>query len=141
MTLNTEITHGAQRKKERMTQYATDKEGDFNYRPNINEQSLNLDRGMNDIMEDTNRKLAKKAFYEENLKKKEVNEFKYQINSTSDKVMHDRFDNDFHNACEELSILRDERELHETSVGCAQMSQVFLTLGFVSPIAKESEQF
>ena len=95
-----------------MTQYESEKEGDFNYRPNINEQSLNMDRNMNDIMEDTNRKLAQKAIYEENLKKKEINEHKYQINSTSDKVMHDRFDNDFHNACEELDILRDERDLH-----------------------------
>ena len=53
-------------------------------------------------MEDTNRKLAQKAQYEENLKKKEKIEFKYQINSTSDKVMHDRFDQDFHMACDEL---------------------------------------
>lgn len=44
-----------------MTQYENEKEGDYNYRPNINEQSLNLDRGLNDIMEDTNRKLALKA--------------------------------------------------------------------------------
>jgi hypothetical protein len=55
--------------------------------------------------------------------------------------MHDRFDQDFHNACEELGILRDESQLHQTKVGCAQMSQIFLKLGFVSPVAKETEQF
>jgi hypothetical protein len=55
--------------------------------------------------------------------------------------MHDRFDNDFHQASEELGILRDERDLYQTNVGCAQMSQLFLQLGFVSPIAKETEQF
>ena len=81
-----------------------------------------MERNLNDIMEDTNRKLAQKAKYEENLKKKQKVEYKYQINSTSDKVMHDRFDNDFHEACEELTILEDESLLHETSVGCAQMS-------------------
>jgi hypothetical protein len=55
--------------------------------------------------------------------------------------MHDRFDQDFHQACEELEILKDESQLHNTQVGCAQMSQIFLKLGFVSPIAQESEQF
>jgi hypothetical protein len=70
LTLNTELTHGAQRKKERLDEYEKQKEGNYKFRPTINEQSLNLERGLNDIMEDTNRKLAQKAQYEENLKKK-----------------------------------------------------------------------
>jgi hypothetical protein len=111
LTLNTDLTHGAQKKKERQSEYEKQKTGDFKYTPAINDQSANLERGLNDIMEDTNRKLAQKAFYEDNLKKKEKIENKYQINSTSDKVMHDRFDQDFHVACQELSILRDERAL------------------------------
>ena len=77
MTLNTEMTHGAKKKQEKMAQYETENQEDFDFRPKINEHSLNLERGLNDIMEDTNRKLAQKAFYEENLKKKEKNEYKY----------------------------------------------------------------
>ena len=80
MTLNTEMTHGAKKKQERLALYETENQEDFDFRPKINEQSVNLDRGLNDIMEDTNRKLAQKALYEENLKKKEKSEYKYQIN-------------------------------------------------------------
>jgi hypothetical protein len=58
MTLNTELTHGVKKKQEKMAQYETENQDDFDFRPKINEHSLNMDRGLNDIMEDTNRKLA-----------------------------------------------------------------------------------
>jgi hypothetical protein len=71
------MTHGAKKKLEKMAKYKNENQEDYDFRPKINEHSLNLERGLNDIMEDTNRKLAQKAFYEENLKKKEKIEYKY----------------------------------------------------------------
>lgn len=57
--------------------------------------------------------------------------------------MHDRFDQDFNTACQDLGIIRKgaaDNEIHSTKIGCAQMSQTFLRLGFVSPGAWEAEQ-
>ena len=56
--------------------------------------------------------------------------------------MHDRFDQDFNTACQDLGIIRKgaaDNEIHSTKIGCAQMSQTFLRLGFVSPGAWEAE--
>lgn len=67
-----------------------------------------------------------------------------QINSLSDKMVHDRFDADFQRACYELEIVHQPEDADtykpEVKIGCAQMSQLFLKLGFVSPVAQEQEQ-
>jgi len=59
-------------------------------------------------------------------------------------MVHDRFDNDFSKACYDLEIIQVPEDAEnfkpEVRIGCAQMSQLFLKLGFVSPIAQEHEQ-
>lgn len=58
--------------------------------------------------------------------------------------MHDRFDQDFTKSCLELGVIEEAGEAEEyredVKVGCGQMSKLFLSLGFVSPVALESEQ-
>ena len=49
-------------------------------------------------MSDTNRRAAEKIKIEQNLKKKQKGEVA-QISSNSDKVLHDRYDNDFNYVC------------------------------------------
>lgn len=67
-----------------------------------------------------------------------------QIGAQSDKFVHDRFDQDFTRACQDLEIITDPAQAEEyqedVRVGCGQMSKLFLTLGFVSPVALENEQ-
>ena len=59
-------------------------------------------------------------------------------------MVHDRFDADFQRACYELEIVHQPEDADvykpEVKIGCAQMSQLFLKLGFVSPVAQEQEQ-
>lgn len=65
------------------------------------------------------------------------------INPASDKVLHDRFDQDFNRACKDLGIVQErasDRDIHNTDIGCASMSQIFLKLGFVGQQTWESEQ-
>jgi len=59
---------------------------------------------MQDILEDTERHMIQKEMLEQNLRIKEKVGVT-QINSRSDKVMHDRFDADFNNVCTELDII------------------------------------
>jgi len=53
-----------------------------------------MQRNLNTILEDTNRRQQQKQAYEATLKKKSMMP-KVQINSLSDKMVHDRFDADF----------------------------------------------
>jgi hypothetical protein len=99
-----------------------------------------MPRNFNTILEDTTRRQQQKQTYEANLKKKTTTP-KVQINSLSDKMVHDRFDADFQKACYELEIVQVPEDADqykpEVKIGCAQMSQLFLKLGFVSPVAQE----
>lgn len=68
-----------------------------------------------------------------------------QISSKSDKVMYDRFDHDFVHVCQQMELIDDEDDDINTNdydiqISCAQMSQLFLNLGFVRPDGRESEQ-
>ena len=89
--------------------------------------------------------MAQKQKYEDELKKKQK-VITLQINSMSDKVVHDRFDHDFNETCIQLghieTLEQGESPAHMTKVevGCAQMSHILLNLGFVSPVAQEKEQ-
>jgi hypothetical protein len=64
---------------------------------------MSVDRGMNAIIADTHRRLQEKQSSEERLKRKEPI-VGTQINATSEKVNHDRFDLDFNLACHQLGI-------------------------------------
>ena len=67
-----------------------------------------------------------------------------QIGAQSDKFVHDRFDQDFNKACIDLGVINQPEDAdeydEEVRVGCGQMSKLFLSLGFVSPVALENEQ-
>ena len=59
--------------------------------------------------------------------------------------MYDRFDVDFVRVCQEVELLEDADSDVNTNdldiqISCAQMSQLFLNLGFVRPDGRESEQ-
>lgn len=59
--------------------------------------------------------------------------------------MYDRFDADFVRVCAEVELLEDPDDEVNTNdldiqISCAQMSQLFLNLGFVRPDGRESEQ-
>lgn len=59
--------------------------------------------------------------------------------------MYDRFDADFVRVCAEVELLEDpDSDLNtndlDIQISCAQMSQLFLNLGFVRPDGRESEQ-
>lgn len=56
------------------------------------------------------------------------------INTKSDKVLYDRFCKDFKEASAALELGNEEEEV---SVSCAQMSNLFLTLGFVEPSSSD----
>jgi len=62
-----------------------------------------MNRRMEDILDDTQKHMIYKDELEQNLRLKEKTGVS-QINPKSDKVMHDRFDADFNNVCEDLDI-------------------------------------
>lgn len=67
-----------------------------------------------------------------------------QISSKSDKVMYDRFDQDFVRVCQQMELIDDADDEVNTNdldiqISCAQMSQLFLNLGFVRPDGRENE--
>jgi hypothetical protein len=85
--------HSIRKKKEREEQIRREQEAELKFNPAINKQRT-VKRGLIDLVEDTNRRLSSKHRLEQNLSKK----FKVdsvQINSTSDVVLHDRYDQDF----------------------------------------------
>jgi len=85
--------HSIRKKKEREEQIRREQEAELKFNPAINKQKT-VKRGFIDLVEDTNRRLSSKHRLEQNLRKK----FKVdsvQINSTSDVVLHDRYDQDF----------------------------------------------
>ena len=69
---------------------------------------------------------------------------KYHISSTSDKLVHDRFETDFEDACLSLEVIRQPAEAEgfrpEIEIGCASMSQLMLRLGFVHRQLHQDEQ-
>ena len=76
-------------------------------------------------MQDTNRRANEKTKIEQNLKKKQKGEIA-QISSNSDKVMHDRYDNDFNYVCQQMNIIHDlnEADKHDPhlEIDCSQTS-------------------
>lgn len=94
---------------------------------------------MDDIIADTERRMMQKEMLEKNLKTKSKQEVA-QINSRSDKVMHDRFDNDFNTVCLELGIVKDELYSPNTMIDFSDMTQIFAKLGFVHAVSQEHEQ-
>lgn len=124
----------------RREDYLREQEQNLEFNPQISNKAKNLNRTLNTILEDTNRRQQQKQALEAGLKKKTMMP-KVQINSLSDKMVHDRFDADFQKACFELDIVQhpEDADTYKPNVriGCAQMSQLFLKLGFVSPIAQE----
>jgi len=71
---------------------------------------------MNDLMADTHRRLQMKQTNEERLKKK-APVAGTQINAISDKVIHERFDQDFNLACTQLGIFTEPSDGDETLQG------------------------
>lgn len=128
------------KKQMRREDYLREQDRNLEFNPTISSKSKQLPRNFNTILEDTNRRQQQKLAYEASLKKKTTIP-KVQINSFSDKMVHDRFDTDFQRACSELDIVQSPEDAEnykpEIKIGCAQMSQLFLKLGFVSPVAQE----
>mmetsp|Transcript_42012 Transcript_42012/g.64351 ORF Transcript_42012/g.64351 Transcript_42012/m.64351 type:complete len:101 (-) Transcript_42012:983-1285(-) len=83
------------------------------FKPTINRKSISIERGFGDLMADTHRRLQEKQTLENRLKTKE-RVSGTQINATSDKVIHDRFDNDFNFFCAQLGIFDEPKDGEET---------------------------
>lgn len=132
--------HSILKKQMRREDYLRQQDKNLEFNPQISDKAKNMQRNLNTILEDTNRRQQQKQAYEATLKKKSMMP-KVQINSLSDKMVHDRFDADFQKACFELDIVQQPEDADtykpDVKIGCAQMSQLFLKLGFVSPIAQE----
>ena len=137
--LETMKTNGIQKKQERAQQILEERARPYQDRPEINKKSKKINRNMQDILDDTERHMIQKDMLEQNLKRK-AKTGDVQINSRSDKVMHDRFDADFNNVCIDLGIIQDDFYSPSTLIDCPQMSQIFLKLGFVSAVSQEKEQ-
>ena len=64
--------------------------------------------------------------------------------------MYDRFEMDFMHICSELKLVPEEQLVDmergpavfdpEGEIGCSQMSQLFVMLGFLSPRGREQDQ-
>ena len=98
-SMATSLTNGNNKKIKKAEEYQKEMENELRFNPNINQTSKEINRGLNDLMQDTNRRLSQKQQLESNLAKKMRSNEVAQISSNSDKVMHDRYDNDFNMVC------------------------------------------
>lgn len=109
------------------------------FTPQITDKAKKIGRTLDDLIADTQARMINK-----NKAKVEVQAEVQQISSSSDKVIHDRFDKQFNEAAADLgicgSVHEAEADISSVQVDCPKMSLLFLKLGFVSPVAKESEQ-
>mmetsp|Transcript_5313 Transcript_5313/g.8949 ORF Transcript_5313/g.8949 Transcript_5313/m.8949 type:complete len:152 (+) Transcript_5313:929-1384(+) len=114
------------------------------FQPQINKKSQGIERDFNSIHQDTSRRMQQKQQYDKLMSKK-PRVAANQINSASDKVINDKFDQDFKLTSVELGLIGANQaqnidNLNKFQVTCSQLSQIFLVMGFVSPVAQEEEQ-
>lgn len=75
------------------------------YTPMINRRSQNIQRGIDPLVQDAERRrLAKQQLEQMDLEKVQIESSRAFINSKSDKVMYDRFDTDFNKAVDKLNL-------------------------------------
>ena len=86
--------HSILKKQMRREDYLREQDKNLEFNPQISDKAKNMQRNLNTILEDTNRRQQQKQAYEATMKKKSIMP-KVQINSLSDKMVHDRFDADF----------------------------------------------
>lgn len=108
------------------------------FKPHINNKSKQIKRGIDPLVEDATRRQNARDSLQQIMKQKanlEAN--RAYINTKSDKVLYDRFCRDFKEGSDILELGNEE---DEAAISCAQMSNMFLTLGFVQPESSEAEQ-
>ena len=113
------------------------------FTPQLNEKSKKMRAGV-DLLEDAARRRDTKKQLADMLASKAMDKASAQISSKSDKVMYDRFDADFVAACQDLDLIQDDASDLNTNdmdikISCAQMSQLFLNMGFVRSDGREAE--
>ena len=110
--------------------------------PKINDVSRKMVMGVDLVDDAKRRQTTKKQITDMMSQKKQNDKGEAQISSQSDKFMYERFDQDFNAACQEINLLPDITEgmdANELDVGisCAQMSMLFLNLGFIRPDGRD----
>lgn len=105
------------------------------FNPQINEKSRTIKRGINPLIEDAQRRQQAKEQLQKIMQEKanlEAN--RAFINSKSDKVLYDRFCNDFASVTEHMGL---DSNQEDTRISCSQMSALFLKMGFATPNGNE----
>ena len=123
------MNNGIVRKQRRVEEYLREQDKDLEFSPTINMSSRKMNRDLTAIHQDTHQWLSKKQQIENNLKVvPKVSGI--QIGAQSDKVIHDRFDQEFNRACLDLGIIKESQQAddynEDVRVDCAQMSKLFL---------------
>ena len=125
LALETSLGVGAAKQQERLAKVQRQMRADLSFSPRINSKSKKLrDRGIEDLHLDTQRRIAAKQEQIRQQNQRE-NVGKVQIGSVSDKLVHDRFEQDFGAACRELELTDThvgEPLRADVKISCAQMS-------------------
>ena len=104
-----------------MQGYVAEKERDLSFRPQINDQSRALDRTVDHLVHHAQDWNQTRQQREDNIYVKPKVQG-VQIGAASDKVVHDRFDQDFTRSCIDLGIISDAAQAEEyredVKVGC-----------------------
>jgi|TARA_B110000285_G_C15055412_1_gene579302 uncharacterized membrane-anchored protein len=103
------------------------------FRPQINESSKKMKRGQQVLMEDTQRRMTQKQAIMSSQQLK-VQPDIAQINAKSDKVIYERFDQEFSKACKHIGILSDkakDEDMENEKVNISVMSSLLGNLGFI----------
>ena len=103
------------------------------FRPQINESSKKMKRGQKFLIEDTKRRMSQKKAILSIQSQKALTEVA-QINAKSDKVIYERFDQEFSRACKQIGVLPEnakDEELEHENVNISVMSSLLGNLGFI----------
>lgn len=105
--LETSQTHV--KAQHRRAQIEAEMDKDLSFTPQISTQTrqMTLNRGLEQVIDEGNRIQSQKEVYEQQLVQKKPAQA-VPINSTSDKVVHDRFDQDFNLVCYEMNLINED---------------------------------
>ena len=124
----------------RQNQYELEKQQELRFSPEISRKSKMLQgRGLEYLTKEDVPKWQQKQRMIQSAKNRD-SPVRYQINQTSDKLIHDRFEVEFDEACKVLTHSPDGINLRNEQISCSSMSQLMLRLGFVSRSLHQEEQ-
>lgn len=97
-----------------------------------------MKRGVAPLLEDAQRRQHAKEQLEQIMTEKaNLDANRAFINTKSDKVLYDRFLNDFTNAAHQMEL---DSANDEATINCIQMSSLFMNLGYVQNDSNDQEQ-